>query len=127
MWACLAGASQIDSSPTSGTKKAFLREGFLYLIKPHKMYAVYAIASINSKYVYVGLTSNLQKRLARHNNRFEKTTKPYAPFILIYSEVIGDRPTARIKEKYLKSRSGKRFLYKIILHLHKDLYQYNNN
>ena len=78
------------------------------------MYAVYAIASMNYKYVYVGLTSNLEQRLLRHNRGFEKTTKPYAPYLLIYSENVSDRPAARIKEKFLKGRSGKRFLYKII-------------
>ena len=38
------------------------------------------------------------------------TTKPYIPFILIYSEKFETRAEARDKEKYLKSGSGKEFL-----------------
>lgn len=77
------------------------------------MYQVYAIASISRKFVYVGITSDLTKRLDRHNSGYEKTTKPYAPYELIYSEEAIDRPKAREREKYFKG-SGKRELYKII-------------
>ena len=47
------------------------------------------------------------------NHGFEKTTKPYAPFRLIYFEVVNDRPNARRREKFLKTTSGKRFLRSI--------------
>ncbi len=77
------------------------------------MYKVYAISSINRKYIYVGLTSNLKERLRRHNNGYEKTTKPYKPFNLIYTEEFKTRIEARQKEKYLKSGIGKEFLKKI--------------
>ncbi len=78
------------------------------------MYSVYAILSCNRKYVYVGLSANLKDRLSRHNAGREKTTKPYAPFIILYFEVGFDRQQARKREIYLKSRNGKRFLYKLI-------------
>jgi len=71
------------------------------------MYTVYAISSMNRNYIYVGLTSNLSQRLFRHNSGFEKTTKPYSPFTLLYSEIAEDRPSARIREKYWKSGIGK--------------------
>ena len=88
------------------------------------MYNIYALASIDRKYVDVGLTANLDKRLDRHNKGFEKTTKPYAPFLLFYTESAKDRINARLREKYLKSRSGKRFLYKLLLEKHPNLKQY---
>lgn len=78
------------------------------------MYIVYAIKSLNHKYIYVGLTSDLTARLLRHNSGYEKTTKPYLPFELIYSEVVDTREQAREREKFLKSTTGKRFLYKLI-------------
>lgn len=74
------------------------------------MYIVYAIKSLSKNYIYVGLTSNLEKRLLYHNRGYEKTTKPYAPFILIYTETFENRISARNKEKYLKSGIGKQFL-----------------
>jgi putative endonuclease len=74
------------------------------------MYIVYAISSINRNYIYVGLTSNLDARILRHNLGYEKTTKPYSPFMLIYTEVCTDRISARKREKYFKSGVGKEFL-----------------
>ncbi|WP_282039951.1 GIY-YIG nuclease family protein [Saccharicrinis aurantiacus] len=71
------------------------------------MYTVYAIASNTRNYIYVGMTSNLSNRLERHNQGYERTTKPYAPFTLIYSEEVGSRPEARVREKYWKSGLGK--------------------
>ena len=74
------------------------------------MYRVYAISSQIRKYIYVGLTSNLEERLNRHNRGYEKTTKPYRPFKLIYTEHFNSRIEARKREKYLKSGVGKEFL-----------------
>ncbi|MEM9680547.1 MAG: GIY-YIG nuclease family protein [Bacteroidota bacterium] len=71
------------------------------------MFFVYAISSLERNYIYVGLTSNLEGRLKRHNNGFERTTKAYAPFTLIYSEKAETRVEARDREKYWKSGIGK--------------------
>jgi len=76
------------------------------------MYKVYAISSINRNYIYVGLTDNLDARLERHNKGYERTTKPYSPFELIYSEHIETRKEARAREKYWKSGIGKEILRK---------------
>ena len=75
------------------------------------MYKVYAIKSLSRKYIYVGLTHNLEDRLNRHNKGWEKTTGAYAPFKLIYSEEYNDRKSARQRDKYLKSRTGIQFLH----------------
>ena len=74
------------------------------------MYTVYAISSLSRDYIYVGLTSNLENRLMRHNKGYEKTTRPYRPFKLIYTEECEDRKSARQREKYLKSGVGKEML-----------------
>ncbi|MGJ8745473.1 MAG: GIY-YIG nuclease family protein [Polaribacter sp.] len=71
------------------------------------MFTVYAISSLSRNYIYVGMTSNLDERLKRHNGLREKTTKPYAPFKLIFSEVVPTRIEARKREKYWKSGIGK--------------------
>jgi putative endonuclease len=77
------------------------------------MYKVYAIASVNRNYIYVGLTSDLNERIHRHNSGFERTTKPYLPFILIFEENCPDRKSAREREKYWKSGIGKEKLRKL--------------
>jgi putative endonuclease len=77
------------------------------------MFVVYAIKSLKCKYIYVALSGNLDRSLAEHNGGKNKTTKPYRPFRLIYSEEFDTRLKARIREKYLKSGSGKEFLKNI--------------
>jgi len=74
------------------------------------MYKVYAIKSRLRNYIYVGLTSNLEERIRRHNDGRERTTKAYRPFELIYSEEHLTREEARKREKYFKSGVGKEFL-----------------
>lgn len=76
------------------------------------MWKVYALKSKDRNYIYVGLTEDLDRRIAEHNSGKNKTTKPYKPFKLIYSEEFQTRMEARVKEKNLKSGSGKEFLKK---------------
>ncbi|NAS31979.1 GIY-YIG nuclease family protein [Flavobacteriaceae bacterium R38] len=71
------------------------------------MFCVYAISSLEKNYIYVGLTQNLEERLKRHNKGWEKTTKPYAPFKLIFQEIVNTRIEVREREKYWKSGVGK--------------------
>lgn len=74
------------------------------------MFTVYAISSQISKYIYVGLTSNLERRFFEHNSGKEKTTRSRRPFKIIYTERCEDRLSARKREKYFKSGIGKEFL-----------------
>ncbi len=84
------------------------------------MYIVYAISSISRNYIYVGMTQNLEDRLKRHNRGYEKTTKPYSPFILLYSEVCRTSVEARVRGKYWKSGIGKEQLRKLRLEQRAD-------
>jgi putative endonuclease len=63
--------------------------------------------------MYVGLTSNQEERIQRHNSGRERTTRAYRPFELIYSEEQATREEARKREKYFKSGAGKEFLKKL--------------
>ncbi|WP_111668884.1 GIY-YIG nuclease family protein [Algoriphagus litoralis] len=78
------------------------------------MFTVYAIKSQVKNYIYVGMTSDLSDRLNRHNSGYEKTTKPYAPFELIFKIEKLTRAEARAEEKKLKTTSGKRYLRSLI-------------
>ncbi|MES2836230.1 MAG: GIY-YIG nuclease family protein [Bacteroidota bacterium] len=78
-------------------------------------YIVYAISSEEKNYIYVGLTSNIDERIKRHNLGYEKTTKPYRPFLLIFMEKCENRVEARKREKYWKSGIGKELLRQIRL------------
>jgi len=78
------------------------------------MYKVYVITSKIRKYIYVGITNNLVRRIDEHNKGYNKTTRAYRPFELILTEKYKTRTAARRREKYLKSGIGKEFLKKII-------------
>ena len=73
-------------------------------------YFVYAIKSEVKEYIYVGMTNDLTRRLHQHNSGWNRSTKAYIPFKLIYQEECEDRKSARLREKYWKSAAGKRKL-----------------
>ncbi len=77
-------------------------------------YFVYALKSLERNYIYVGLTNNVERRVGEHNNGYNKTTKPYRPFILLLNEEFPSRKLAREREKELKTTKGKRFLRKLL-------------
>lgn len=78
------------------------------------MWYVYAIKSTKRNYIYVGLSNDVDRRLSEHNKGYNKTTKPYSPFVLIYKQAFSSRMEARSKEKFLKGGSGKKFLKSLI-------------
>jgi len=77
------------------------------------MFYVYALSSYEKNYIYVGLTSDIKRRIEQHNAGKEKTTRNYRPFKLIFSEICNSRSEARTKEKYWKSGIGKEKLKKL--------------
>jgi len=81
----------------------------LYL-KYNLMYFVYAITSLNRNYIYIGLTNDHQRRINQHQMGKEKTTAPYRPFAVIFTEQYETRIEARQREKYLKSGIGKEWI-----------------
>lgn len=76
------------------------------------MYFVYVLKSKKDSKFYTGITNNLERRLAEHNNSKSSTpsTKNRGPFIVIYFEKMENRKIAREREKYLKSGSGREFI-----------------
>ncbi|EAZ80305.1 GIY-YIG nuclease family protein [Algoriphagus machipongonensis] len=79
-----------------------------------KTFFVYALKSLSRNYIYVGLTNNPERRLEEHNKGYNRTTKPYAPFVRIYLEELKTRTEARAREKYLKSGIGKEYLKSLL-------------
>ena len=80
------------------------------LFNLRRMTTVYAIRSLHRNYIYVGITNNLDRRIKEHNKGYNKKTRIYGPFELIYSKDFPNRSEARKHEKYLKSGTGKEFL-----------------
>ena len=68
---------------------------------------VYALSSEVDGRIYVGFSSNVEKRLKEHNAGKTKSTKGFRPWKVIYTESVTSRIEARKLEKYYKSGSGK--------------------
>jgi putative endonuclease len=67
------------------------------------MFYVYTLQStVNNKY-YKGQTDNLERRLKEHNNKEEKSTAPFTPWILLWSTSLPTRSEALILERKLKN------------------------
>jgi len=75
-----------------------------------KQYFVYAMKSIKDGRIYIGLSSNVERRLSGHNAGQTKSTKHYRPWKLVFKKCVGNRKLARQEERRLKSGSGKEFL-----------------
>jgi len=73
-------------------------------------YKVYVIRSLKNNILYVGLTNSISRRLKEHNSGYNKSTKAFKPYQLVYQERFKSRKEARQREKYLKSGVGKEWL-----------------
>ena len=71
---------------------------------------VYAIESLMDGRIYVGMTTDLDRRLKEHNGGKTRSTKAYRPWKVLFTEECESRISARSREKFLKGCSGKEFL-----------------
>ena len=72
------------------------------------MYYVYIIKS--TKQVYIGSTHDLKRRITEHQNNKSFATKNRGPWQLVYYEASLSEKDARVREKYLKTAWGRRYL-----------------
>ncbi|MFA6973719.1 MAG: GIY-YIG nuclease family protein [Parcubacteria group bacterium] len=77
------------------------------------VFCVYLLLSEKDERTYLGSTDNFERRLHEHNNGKTISTKNRRPLKLIYKEIFGTLSEARIRERYLKSRKGRKELKEI--------------
>jgi len=70
------------------------------------MYFVYIIQSLVDNNYYTGYTSDLKKRLERHNSGYSKATKKRKPLELVYCESFQNKNEAIKREYFLKGKVG---------------------
>ncbi len=77
------------------------------------MYFVYLLENQNDKSWYIGLTSNLKRRIQEHKEgKGGRTTKLKKNWKLIYFEGYLNKRDAIGREKFLKGGSGRKYLKK---------------
>lgn len=73
---------------------------------------VYILQSLRDDKLYIGVTNDLKKRLAEHNNQKNLSTKSRTPFELIYYEAYRNRGDAENRERFFKTGWGRRYIQK---------------
>ncbi|MFV0378660.1 MAG: GIY-YIG nuclease family protein [Mangrovibacterium sp.] len=74
------------------------------------VFYVYVLYSEAYDKIYIGMTSDLEKRVFAHNNLPKGWTKNFPPWKLVFSEGYADKPAALRREKALKSHQGREFI-----------------
>ncbi len=75
-----------------------------------RIWYIYILRSLKDGNHYVGMTTDLSRRLREHNSGNVRSTKARAPFILVHTEQQEDISAARAREKYFKSGAGRRWI-----------------
>lgn len=70
------------------------------------MYTIYALL-YDSGRIYIGMSNNLQRRLSEHRRGKTQSTKNRGNFRVLCLEECLDRKSARKKELYWKSGTGR--------------------
>jgi len=90
---------------------AFIISFQIHPIRDQKvMFYTYLLKSKKSGRLYTGSTNDLRKRFKQHNDGKSNYTKQHTPYELIYYEACLNDHDARVREKYLKTAMGKRYL-----------------
>jgi putative endonuclease len=77
-------------------------------------YFVYILLSENSGRYYIGSTSDIAARLARHNAGATPSTKPYRPWKVVYSEIHPNKTEALKRENYIKKMKSREFIESLL-------------
>ncbi|HCP08780.1 MAG TPA: hypothetical protein DIT25_03225 [Candidatus Moranbacteria bacterium] len=78
---------------------------------------VYLLFSLKDHKTYLGSTDNLDRRMGEHNAGKTFSTKNRRPLKLVYKEIFDTILEARNRERYLKSRKGRKELRDIFISL----------
>ena len=78
------------------------------------MFSVYILYSRSRKQFYVGITSDLEERLRRHNEGRSKATKPGIPWELIHVERFSTRGESVTREREIKAWKSAERIRKLV-------------
>lgn len=74
------------------------------------MFYTYLLLSLKDGKWYTGFSNDLKRRFEEHNKGLVYATRRRRPFKLIYYEACLHENDAKMRETYLKTGMGKRFL-----------------
>jgi putative endonuclease len=71
---------------------------------------IYVLKSKKDGMWYTGYTDDLRRRVQDHNKGLVYSTRKRRPFDLVYYEACLDKRDAKMREQYLKTGMGKRYI-----------------
>ena len=74
------------------------------------MFTVYILKSQRDNKRYIGMTSNLERRISEHNTGLVKSTRNRSPLILIHTEIFPTKKEAEAREQFYKTGKGRQRL-----------------
>jgi len=74
------------------------------------MFYVYVLQSAKDGKCYTGYSEDLRRRFLEHNKGLVYSTQARRPLTLIYYEACVNEQDAKVREQYLKSGVGKRYI-----------------
>ena len=77
-------------------------------------YFAYVLRSLKDGKLYIGMTTDVQRRLQEHNHGKNPSTRHRLPFLLVHTEVYPSREQAAKREHFLKSGPGHKYLKSIL-------------
>ena len=78
----------------------------------NRFYYLYVLESLRDGERYVGMTTDLRKRLLEHQGGKSPATASRRPFSLIYYEACRSYADMKQREKYMKTTEGRRIVTK---------------
>ena len=74
------------------------------------MYFVYVLFSMRDRKLYIGFTTDIERRMGEHQGSLVSSTRERLPIKLIYYEAYLTRGEAERRERYLKGGNGRQHL-----------------
>ncbi len=78
------------------------------------MFSVYILRSASTNRLYVGQTSDLERRLIEHQTGVARYTRGRGPWVLVLAEQFDNRADAMRRERFLKSGQGRETLKSLL-------------
>ena len=78
------------------------------------MFFVYILYSCKRDRYYVGYTSEIENRVAKHNSGSTTSTKSVIPWELVYREQFNSKKEAIKREKEIKKMKSRIYILKLI-------------
>ncbi len=75
-----------------------------------KKYYLYILQSEKDDSFYVGITSDIKKRLLFHNNGWQRYTKNKRPWKLVYIREFSSKSEALKQERKIKKKKSKKYI-----------------